>query len=77
MNADVKPPAARATPVATSMAIQMPQGYWSSRLVTAPRPKNSRTASTASPAAATTAMPITPGVKKGTVERPNSGAGRS
>ncbi len=48
----VKPPAAKATPVATSMPIQSPQGYWSSRLVTAPMPQMKRTAITQSPPSA-------------------------
>jgi len=38
----VNPPAAKATPQATSKAIQMPHGLWLSRLVTEPNPKSMR-----------------------------------
>ena len=38
----VNPPAASATPQATSNEIQMPQGLWLSRFVTRPRPSSIR-----------------------------------
>jgi len=61
----VKPPAASATPQATSMAIQMPQGWESLRLVTGPRPVSKRARPKAQPTRATATSSRVPGVKNG------------
>ena len=57
----VNPPAARATPEATSMPIQMPQGTWLFRLATFPMPKRKRAARKPPPVSrASLKNPVTP-----------------
>ncbi|MBP2672323.1 MAG: hypothetical protein H6Q85_2389 [candidate division NC10 bacterium] len=65
----VNPPAASATPQATSNAIQIPQGLWLSRLVTEPRPKSMRVSPKENPTPMRIKRVRVPKVKKGFVIR--------
>ena len=61
----VNPPAARATPQATSKEIQMPQGLWLSRLVTEPSPRSMRVMPKENPTPMRIKSVNVPKVKKG------------